>query len=324
MATAPPEPVARPVPTAEPERVSWWQAIGAVLAGTIVVGFGCLAVLVGLEALHLVPYSVSDAPGNGWPWRIDGAWALVADLGPTLAIAFAFAGVTCWYLTQRNGAHPRRWPLALVAAVVGWLPFAGDERGLIAVSGGGAFCIVVIAARAWSAAERKPMPWSWPLLGGLGAVVLALGAASVAYGTLHPIAITNANYPPTAKLRDGRSDRLDFSISNRGPAAARILELRLVDAPGLRITDVQVGGERNRGRRRDTRTRALKPRTIERGEDLPLFVEVGYPRCRRPNTGALWNLRTFDVRLRVAGTERMQRVVLDDALHVSCRGPNRA
>src|SRR5204862_4310736 len=104
--------------------------------------------------------------------------------------------VTNWYLTQRNGVHARRWPLALVAAAVGWLPLTGDANGLLAVGGGAAFCVVVIAARGWSAAERRPMPWSWPLVGALATVVLALGAVSIAYGTLHPLALTNANLPP--------------------------------------------------------------------------------------------------------------------------------
>jgi hypothetical protein len=299
---------------ATPERVGWWQAFCAVAAGSIIVGVGFLGLLFVLDSLHLVPYAFDDTPGRGWPWRIDGAWALVADLGPMLAVSFAFAGVTNWYLTERNGVHARRCPLALVASAVGWLPLTGNEHGLVVVSGGGAFCIAVIAARAISATERRPMPWSRPLLAALLAGTFALGLVSVAYGMLHPMAATNATYPPSAKLRDGRSERLDFILQNRGPAAVRVARVTLADSPGLRLARVQIGGERL-ARLRDLR---FKPRTFEPGDEVSLFVQLSRPACRHPSSGALMTLRAFDVRMNVAGSHRTQRVVLDKPLRVSC------
>jgi hypothetical protein len=301
------------------ERVGWWQAILAVLAATLVTTIACVLVAGLLAALHLVPDSFGDVPGNGWPWRIDGVWALLADIGPMLAVGFLFAGVTCWYLTQRNGVHARRWPLALVAAAVGWVPLTGEGHGLLVTSGGAAFVVLVIAARAWSATERRPMPWSRALLAGILAASVALVAVSASYGTLHPLAMQYGGYPPAVKLRKGRSAAVDFALQNHGPAAARVLGLRLVDAGGLRLTGTQIGGAPGRYGALGFRARTLQP-----GEIVDVYLELSYPACRRSGTLASRALRAFDARVRVAGTERTQRVVLDDPLRVSCRGPGGA
>jgi hypothetical protein len=301
--------------------VTWWQAILSVVAGWILAGLCCAPALFVLDALHLAPFGFGDTPGTGWPWRVDGAWAVLADVGPLLATSFVFAGITCWYLTERNGVHARRWPLALVATIVGWLPFHDGDAGLVAVSGGGAFCIVVIAAHHSSATERRPMPWSRRLVAALAAAVVVLGAVSVAYGALHPLVLTSASFapsvgvdPPTLKLRDGRPERLTFSLENRGPAAARVLAVALADGHALRLR-VQIGGE-------DSRAHAprFEPRTLEPGQRRWLYAELRYPPCRRSGTRLLVPLKAFDVRLRVAGRERTQRVRLDEALRVSCRG----
>lgn len=300
-----------------PERVGWWQAILAVFAASVITTIGCALVVALLGAAHLMPDGFGDAPGNGWPWRIGGLWAFFADLGPMLAVGFVFAGLTCWYLTLCNGVHSRRWPLVLVAAAVGWVPLNGDLHGLLVMSGPAAFCVLVIAARAWSATERRPMPWSKALLAGILTASFALVAISVSYGTLHPLAMQYGGYPLAVKLREGRSAPLDFALQNRGPAAARVMSFGLVDAGGLRLAGAQVGGEPGR-----YGTLRFSPRTLKPGAVLEVYLKLSYPACRRSGTRALWTLRAFDVRLRVAGAERTQRVVLDDALRVSCRGPS--
>jgi hypothetical protein len=298
----------------QPERVGWWHAILAVLAGSLVAGIGCLLVLVVLDFVHLVPYGFGDPPGSARPWRIDSPWALAADLGPLLAVSFAFAGVTNWYLTQRNGVHARRWPLALVAAAVGWLPLAGDQRGFVGASGGAAFCVVVIAARAWSATARKPMRWSRPIVAALAAATVAFGAVSVTYGMLHPLAAKNGTSPASATLRHGRSQQLDFILENRGPADARVLGVTLAGSRGLRLLRVQLGGARGT----PTRDLRFKTRTIEPGAKLPLFAQLGSRACEGPGGQRLAALRALDVRLEVAGSQRTQHVVLDEPLRVRC------
>ena len=123
----------------------------------------CLAALFTAGALNLLPFD--NAPrSHGWPHPIDSARAAFADLGPMLAVGFVFAGTTCWYLTQKTGVHARRWPLALVAAAVGWFPLDGEQHGFVLLSGGAAFAAVVVAARGLSLAERRPTPWSRQLV----------------------------------------------------------------------------------------------------------------------------------------------------------------
>ena len=219
-----------------------------------------------------------------------------------------------------NGVHARRWPVALVAVLVGWVPLGGGHHALLFISDGASFVLLVVAARAWSGSERRPMPWSWPVVAGITAAVVALGAVSIAYGTLHPLAISNDIRPPSVKLRDGRSNRLDFTVSNGGPAVAHILGITLVGGHGLALTHAQLGGELRSRRAPGAPTRALKPRAVDPGEYLPLFLELSYPACRRSGTNLDLRLSAFDVRLRVAGSERTQRVVLDDPLRVRCRG----
>lgn len=170
----------------------------------------CLAALFTAGALNLLPFD--NAPrSHGWPHPIDSARAAFADLGPMLAVGFVFAGTTCWYLTQKTGVHARRWPLALVAAAVGWFPLDGEQHGFVLLSGGAAFAAVVVAARGLSLAERRPTPWSRQLVAVLAVLVVALGGASVAYGTLHPLSAGNGGELVTTTLRAKGSTSLMFA-----------------------------------------------------------------------------------------------------------------
>jgi hypothetical protein len=158
------------------------------------------------------------------------------------------------------------------------------------------------------------MPWSRPLLAALAGAVAVLAAVSVSYGMLHPLAASSETYPPSTRLRDGRSERLYFALENRGPAAAHILDIALADGRGLRLR-AQLGGEPSRAH-----PLRFKARAIEAGRRRQLYVELRYPACRRSGSELLVTLRALDVRLRVAGSTRTQRVVLDDPLRVSCHG----
>jgi uncharacterized membrane protein YjjB (DUF3815 family) len=300
------------------ERPGWWSTIGAVLAGSITAFVCCLAALFTAGALNLLPFD-NTPRSHGWPYPVDSAWAVLADVGPMLAVGFAFAGTTCWYLSQKTGVHPRRWPLALVAAAVGWFPLDGEQHGFLLVGGGAAFAVVVIAARGLSLAERRPMPWSRPLVAALAAIVVVLGGVSISYGTLHPLSALDSGTTDPTTLRAKGPTELTFVLENEGLASVRIRELRLVGAPGLDLGRVRVDDpDRRVAPTIDELRPDLPDATLAPDRDLLVYVSVSAdcgPHARR----ASWTLDALDVRLRTAGLERTQRVALDRAQRVVCR-----
>lgn len=304
-----------------PARPGWWRSLIGVLGASVLVGVGCLLVLLGLGALHLVPVG-QDAPGSGWPWRLDGAWAALADAGPVLALSFAFAATTSGYLRDQTGVKSIRWPLALVAAIVGWLPLAGGRHGLLVVSGGGALAAVVIAARWWSIVPRRPLPWSRTLVAGFAIAAVALAAASVSYGALHPLGIPDDG-AMTATLRHGRSERLRLDVENRGPLAARVQRVATVDDDpqlGLpvRIARAELDSGKNIAPTPAGLFKPLHPQRVAPGDSVPVYLTLTVAACRRPGTTVDLRVRELDVGLRVAGRDRTQRVRLQHALRVRC------
>jgi hypothetical protein len=307
-----------------PMRPGWLRSLVAVLGSSILAGVGCGVVLWGLGALHLVPFG-DEPPGSGWPWRVDGAWAAAADAGPTLAVSFAFAAVTSAYLHEQTGVRSVRWPLVLIAATVGWLPLTGGAgHGLVVVSGVGALAAVVIAARWWSILPRRRMPWSRPLIAGLALAVVALGAASVSYGALHPLGVRDTQSSEAVTLRHGRSERLRLDIENRGPLAARVERIAIVEDPVLggrfavRIAGVDVDSGRRVAPTIDGLYKPWRPRRVSPGESMPVYVTLAVAGCSRRDTTVDLRVRELDIRLRTAGRSSTQRVRLERELRVGC------
>lgn len=304
----------------EPERPGWWATIWIVLGATLVAWGGVAALVIPLSALHLVPFNPSggDLPGTGWPWRIDGPWALAADLGPTLLAGFLFAMAAGHLLQLRTGVAPRRWPLALLAAGVGWIPVVGDRPGLIGASGGLAFAVMVVATRSVALRPRPAPALSRAVLAALAAAaVLVAAATSFSYGALHPLTARNSD-AVNDTLREGRGDLL-FTIANEGPRPARILGVRPADSPGLRVTRLRTDSERDVAPTLAGLYKPLGQPTLGPGEDdLAVYMTVS-SRC--PSGGAMtWRIEALRVRLRVAGSERTQRVALASPPRVQCPG----
>ena len=302
------------------ERPGWWSTIGAALAGSIVAFVCCLAALFVAGTLNLLPSGNRAPRSHGWPYPIDSAWAVLADLGPMLAVGFVFAGTTSWYMTQRTGVHPRRWPLAVVAAAVGWFPLDGEQHGFVLLSGGAAFAVVVIAARSLSLAERRPTPWSRPLVAAIASIVVALGAASVSYGALHPLSAGNGGELVTTTLRaKARATPLSFVLENQGPASVRIHDLRLVGASGLHVGRARIDDpQRDVAPTIDELRTDLRNATLAPDDSVVVYVSVS-AECGPGARRASWTLDALDVRLRTAGFERTQRVAVEPAQRVDCR-----
>ena len=100
-------------------RPTWFQSAGAVIGGLI---FGYLLSLVWfipLALLEVIPLPADTRTGNGWPWAVDDAWSLAADLGPLpLAGACLALGIES-FTVKWTGVLPQRLPLVVTAGLLG-------------------------------------------------------------------------------------------------------------------------------------------------------------------------------------------------------------
>ena len=91
-------------------RYGWLSALGALLGGSIgaFLGLFALAIVFGV-VVHVLPGNAPPGPGPGvgWPWRIDGAWAAFADLGPLLVTGAVLAWAIGWFV-EPHAAAPAR------------------------------------------------------------------------------------------------------------------------------------------------------------------------------------------------------------------------
>lgn len=317
MSVAPALPVVPVDPVDRPQRPSWWSTLLAVLGGSIVAGAGWLVVILALSWVHLVPLATHDLPGSGWPWRIDGIWAFVADLGPLLAVGFTFAAATGMYLDMRTGVRSRRWPLAAVAASVGW--FAGVRHGLVAVSGSAALLAVVIAAHHWSIPERRPPAWSRAMVAALAAAALGLGLATVSYSALHPLGAA-ADGDAVVTLSHGRSSLVAVDLASGGPLDARVSAIGLGrggGGSGLRLAAVEVESGATSAPTVAGLFRAFGVQTLAPGQHLQLFLTFAAACPSRPPSPD-WLVSSLAMRLRIAGIERTASVAVAPALRVRC------
>jgi hypothetical protein len=304
-----------------PQRPGWWQTLLAVVAGSIIAGAGWLVVIFALSWVHLLPVTSRELPGAGWPWRIDGAWAFAADLGPMLGVGFAFAAATGMYLDARTGVRSRRWPLAIVAAAVGW--FAGVRHGLVVVSGSAALVAVVIAAHHWStAARRAAAAWPRPMAVAVALAVLGLGLASVSYSALHPL-VGFDDGSAAVRLSHGRSGIVPVDLASGGPLDARVSAIGLGPgggSTGLRLAAVEVDSGLTSAPTLAGLYRAVGVQTLTPGQHRQLFLTFAASCPPRPPSPD-WVVSSLVMRLRVAGVERTVGVPLAPALRVRCGQP---
>jgi hypothetical protein len=307
------------VPARAAEPPSWWGTILAVIAGSIAAWALLILVALPLAILNVIPLG-TDSGDAGWPWRIDGPWSVAADLGPTLAVAIVVAFCVAFYLTTRTGVRPRRWPLALVAVTVGWLPVTGGARGLLAVSGTVAFVAIVFTARRWALAERRPLRWSRPVAVAILVAGLALAAVSVSYGALHPLTAKSAN-GRTVALKHGHSGRVAVTLENRGPLDARILGVSVPGAPGLRVERARTDDpDRHVGPTIESLMNPLAGSRVKSGQSVIFaYLNLSAAACGGDGGRSSWNVDDLNFRLRVAGLTRTQTVHLAPSLRVICR-----
>lgn len=309
---------------APPSRYGWMSALGALLAGSIVAFLALFLLELGLSPLHVLPEGYPAEPGAGWPFRIDGTWSALADLGPLLLGAALIAGGVGLYMSSQTGRRTARWPIALCAIVVGWIPVAQSGRaGLLGVGGGLAFLAMWWTTRATADLHRPDLPGARRLRVVLAALLaVALLAVSVSYAALHPVraaAITTDS--GAATLHRGISDRAALDLHNTGPLSVRILGLSLPDAPGLRVARLERDGPRTVGPSIEALFSPFGRPRIAPGDERTVWLTLAGPLdC----SGSHWSIAAFDVRLAVAGSTRTQRVALTKPIAVGCRAPHRS
>jgi hypothetical protein len=103
--------VAVPV-SPQASRYGWASAFWALLAASLL-AFAMLVILaIALSALPLQVLGTRypQVPGWGWPWRIGGIWAAVADIGPWLLVGTLVAygvGLYVGWRTHKVATLPR-------------------------------------------------------------------------------------------------------------------------------------------------------------------------------------------------------------------------
>jgi hypothetical protein len=212
-------------------RPSWGRAVLAVITGWWIALFLNLLWLLPLGGLG-VPFAWGRDGGHGWPWRIEGAWSLAADVGPLLLASTAFAFGAGLVLAKDWGLQAPRLALIAASTLVGWVAVSTmADPGLLPVNGLVAFTGLVAVAR-WSAwRPRLRLRWTPALVVAAVLAGVALAATSVSYGLLHPLrAAVNSGDPV---FTDGHA-RLEIGLLNEGRLDVQLLAVEL---PGLGVNE---------------------------------------------------------------------------------------
>jgi hypothetical protein len=292
-----------------PVRPTWLQTVGAVIGGSI---FACaltLAWLLPVAALELFPGQVGgETSGHGWPWRIEGPWSLAADFGPLMLCGAALAVGVEAFTVKWTGVRPRRLPLALVVAAVGWVMVGNvSNGGVLSVGGLVAFVAVVSVARECSVRERRPFKWTRGGIAVIALAVLVFAATSVSYGMLHPLLANDGN--STVALKNGRAEMSVF-LRNEGPLDVHVLS---VDIPGVNVIRVRTDNEAVK--EAPTIDGLMKPiagSQIASDASRVAYLTIASPGC----IGA--TIDRFNVRLSISGRRLEQLVRLESPVRLTC------
>jgi hypothetical protein len=209
-------------------RVTWGQAFWAVVGATIFAFCATLLLLLPLYLIGLALPVVEDTHGRGWPWRVEGPWSLLADVGPLLLTGGAFAFGAEAFTRKHTRAATRRAPIALTAAVLGWVAIGGvSNAGVVGAGGLATFAALVVVTREMSGRARGPWRWTRAKVATALIVVLVLAAATLSYGFLHPLTVDNGELQ---SVKDGVA-RIHTRLANGGRAEVTVLSVKV---PGMR------------------------------------------------------------------------------------------
>ena len=285
-------------------RPTWWQAVCAAVGGSIV-GFGAVFLAL-LAFMFWLPIQFTEGmTGRGWPWRIEGPWSFVADLGPLFFCGAAFAFGAELFISRHTGIACRRWPIALVAAVVGWVTLGGiSHAGLLELNGLLTFLMIVTVVREASVHERNAMRWTRAKATVVAAVVLMLAVASVSYGLLHPLTAASDESGTPAKS----GTQFTAFMHNDGDAEVTLMS---VSVPGLELRRARTFDESGQSTSTiDEQMRPLAGATIAGNWSRDVQVEL--QRCASAVVDRL------DVRLQVHGRTVDQVVRLAPPVGLTC------
>lgn len=292
-----------------PVRPTWLQTVGAVIGGSIIAWLLTLAWLLPVAALELFPIHLGETSGHGWPWRIDGPWSLAADFGPLMLCGAALAVGVEAFTVKWTGVRPRRLPLALVVAAVGWVMVGNvSNGGVLSVGGLVAFVAVVSVARECSVRERRPLKWTRGGIALIAVAGLVLAATSVSYGMLHPLTAGDGG-DSTVALKNGRAEMSVF-LRNEGRLDVHVLS---VDIPGVNVTRVRTDNEAvKEALTIDGLMKPIAGSRIAGGASRVAYLTIASPSC----IGA--TIDRFNVRLSISGRRLQQVVRLESPVRLTC------
>lgn len=289
-------------------RVTWGQAFWAVIGATILATIATVVVMLLVYLVGVPSPFLDGTSGQGWPWRIEGPWSFAADVGPMLFAGGVFAGFVEGFTRKHTGVATRWLPIALTAAVLGWVFVHGTENAGIVRSGGVlAFIAIVVVTREMSGRPRRP--WRWTPVTAWSALILvpALAIASLSYALLHPLSADSAEVQSIERGRANISTRL----ANDGRADVTVLSVTVPQIRTRALTSPAESYEYDMGDP-DAGMIPIAGKTIARGEsrDLTLAIPARCPSSR--------TVDRVNVRLRVLGRTVEQVVRLAPPVPVGC------
>jgi hypothetical protein len=222
-------------------RPTWLQSAGAVIGGMV---FGYLLSLVWYLPLGMagvIPLVEDTRTGHGWPWAVDDAWSLAANIGPLLLAGVCLALGIESFTVKWTGVQPQRLPLVIAAALLGWLPFGVGNSGLLGATGLVAFVGMVWVTREYSVRERTPWRWTRTRAWSVAATAVVLTAATVSFGLLHPFSVELDITQPQVK-----GDEVTFGlfVHEDGPLRGHV---RAIEVPGQTVVRAEIESDAHFG-----------------------------------------------------------------------------
>lgn len=301
------EATAKRVASAPPPPAGWLSTGVSVLAGSILAWLAAIGVLAVPALLHLIPLSGSDT--HGWPWPADGAWAIAADAGPALGVGLIGAWGIRLYVRRRSQRDLALWPVAVVAAVFGWLPIASGARALVPVDWLIAFAAMVAIVRL-----APPPSGRRPGVRVLAPAALALAAVSMTYGALHPLSLDDVAGASAPARRADRLVRVPVALANGGPVGVEVLSVAVESPQGAVLRRLEVPRD-GAAASIDALLAPIDGTSIGPGTHAPGDALLGVGACSRTVRVTVTAIR---VRFRELGFVRSQRIALRRPLTARC------
>lgn len=268
----------------------WGRSFCAVVLGMLFAGITTSILQTGLaDALEWPDVWTPGGLGVGWPWRVDGAWSLAADLGPALFFGAVFAWGAQIILGAQEGVTALRPSIVLTAAALVLLTRGASELVALNLP---VMVALIIVVRLRAGRPRSSVRWTWKLAAMALVACCALAVATVSYGRMNAL---------SAESADVSDSHVTIPLRGIGSDIVNLISVRVPDAPdGVTVGVWNPGG---------TSVSLVRGASIHPGEAVR--IALGVPARCAPGT-----VDRLDVRMMVGDRELRQTVRLDEPVEL--------